>query len=161
MFIINLLTLHASLESHLQCDTNVTLSQMSSKTIFLTQKVPNGVYLYSVFASYGCVYMQVNQGLQVCLLALNPVCDIIITLSYSSLLSAPVLILSPTLMHRDFCLPADKVLPSVLQKAEVSLMSQTDCKKSYGLVSPRMLCAGVPSGERDACRVSSIFYLFI
>lgn len=51
--------------------------------------------------------------------------------------------------------PADKVLPSVLQKAQVSLLSQTECKKSYGPVSPRMLCAGVPSGERDACRVSS------
>ncbi|XP_061778466.1 transmembrane protease serine 7-like [Nerophis ophidion] len=49
----------------------------------------------------------------------------------------------------------DKALPSVLQKAEVSVMSQTDCKKSYGLVSPRMLCAGVPSGERDACRGDS------
>lgn len=33
-------------------------------------------------------------------------------------------------------------------------MSQTECKKTYGPVSPRMLCAGVPSGERDACRVS-------
>lgn len=52
-------------------------------------------------------------------------------------------------------LPADRVLPSVLQKAEVSLLSQTECKKSYGPVSPRMLCAGVPSGERDACRVST------
>lgn len=50
---------------------------------------------------------------------------------------------------------ADKVLPSVLQKAEVSILSQTDCKKSYGPVSPRMVCAGVPSGERDACRVRS------
>ncbi|XP_026217836.1 transmembrane protease serine 7 [Anabas testudineus] len=49
----------------------------------------------------------------------------------------------------------DKVLPSVLQKAEVSIVSQTECKKSYGLVSPRMLCAGVPSGERDACRGDS------
>nr|XP_057915802.1 transmembrane protease serine 7 isoform X2 [Doryrhamphus excisus] len=49
----------------------------------------------------------------------------------------------------------DKVLPSVLQKAEVSVMSQTDCKKSYGPVSPRMLCAGVASGERDACRGDS------
>ncbi|KAI9519522.1 hypothetical protein NQZ68_027703 [Dissostichus eleginoides] len=49
----------------------------------------------------------------------------------------------------------DRVLPSVLQKAEVSLLSQTDCKKSYGPVSPRMLCAGVPSGERDACRGDS------
>ncbi|CAB1454415.1 unnamed protein product [Pleuronectes platessa] len=49
----------------------------------------------------------------------------------------------------------DKVLPSVLQKAEVSIMSQTECKKSYGPVSSRMLCAGVPSGERDACRGDS------
>lgn len=60
--------------------------------------------------------------------------------------------------------PADKVLPSVLQKAEVSIVSQTECKKSYGPVSPRMLCAGVPSGEQDACRVSlsdSIFCIFI
>lgn len=59
-------------------------------------------------------------------------------------------------MHVNLCPPpADKVLPSVLQKAEVSLLSQTECKKSYGLVSPRMLCAGVSSGERDACRVST------
>nr|XP_020455605.1 transmembrane protease serine 7 isoform X2 [Monopterus albus] len=49
----------------------------------------------------------------------------------------------------------DKVLPSVLQKAEVSVLSQTECKKSYGPVSPRMLCAGLPSGERDACRGDS------
>ncbi|XP_058494191.1 transmembrane protease serine 7 [Solea solea] len=49
----------------------------------------------------------------------------------------------------------DKVLPSVLQKAEVSMLSQSDCKKRYGPVSPRMLCAGVPSGERDACRGDS------
>ncbi|XP_028289996.1 transmembrane protease serine 7 isoform X2 [Gouania willdenowi] len=49
----------------------------------------------------------------------------------------------------------DKVLPSVLQKAEVSIVSQSDCKKSYGPISPRMLCAGVPSGERDACRGDS------
>ncbi|XP_057680392.1 transmembrane protease serine 7 [Corythoichthys intestinalis] len=49
----------------------------------------------------------------------------------------------------------DKSLPSVLQKAQVSIMSQTECKKTYGPVSPRMLCAGVPSGERDACRGDS------
>uniref|UniRef100_A0A3Q3KUN1 Transmembrane serine protease 7 n=1 Tax=Mastacembelus armatus TaxID=205130 RepID=A0A3Q3KUN1_9TELE len=48
-----------------------------------------------------------------------------------------------------------RVLPSVLQKAEVSILSQTECKKSYGPVTPRMLCAGVPSGERDACRGDS------
>lgn len=49
----------------------------------------------------------------------------------------------------------DKVLPTVLQKAEVSVLSQSECKRAYGPVSPRMLCAGVPSGEQDACRVST------
>ncbi|KAM9774494.1 transmembrane protease serine 7 isoform X2 [Syngnathus typhle] len=49
----------------------------------------------------------------------------------------------------------DKSLPSVLQKAQVSVMSQTECKAIYGLVSPRMLCAGVSTGERDACRGDS------
>uniref|UniRef100_A0A672ZUU7 Peptidase S1 domain-containing protein n=1 Tax=Sphaeramia orbicularis TaxID=375764 RepID=A0A672ZUU7_9TELE len=50
---------------------------------------------------------------------------------------------------------ADKVLPSMLLKAEVSILSQADCKKRYSPVSPRMLCAGVPSGEQDACRGDS------
>lgn len=49
----------------------------------------------------------------------------------------------------------DKVLPTVLQKAEVNVLSQSECKRAYGPVSPRMLCAGVSSGERDACRVSA------
>ncbi|XP_013857713.1 transmembrane protease serine 7 [Austrofundulus limnaeus] len=49
----------------------------------------------------------------------------------------------------------DKVLPTVLQKAQVSITSQTECQRIYGLISPRMLCAGVPSGERDACRGDS------
>ncbi|XP_023131890.2 transmembrane protease serine 7 [Amphiprion ocellaris] len=49
----------------------------------------------------------------------------------------------------------NKVLPSVLQEAEVSILSQNDCKKIHSLVSPRMLCAGVPSGERDACNGDS------
>uniref|UniRef100_A0A3B1K1Y3 Transmembrane serine protease 7 n=1 Tax=Astyanax mexicanus TaxID=7994 RepID=A0A3B1K1Y3_ASTMX len=48
-----------------------------------------------------------------------------------------------------------KVLPTVLQKAEVNIMSQSECKRTYGPVSPRMLCAGVPSGEQDACRGDS------
>lgn len=40
-------------------------------------------------------------------------------------------------------------------------MSQTECKKTYGLISPRMLCAGVPSGARDACRVSHLLRLTV
>ncbi|KAG9328085.1 hypothetical protein JZ751_016604 [Albula glossodonta] len=40
-------------------------------------------------------------------------------------------------------------------KAEVGVVSQRECKRRYGPVSPRMLCAGVPSGERDACRGDS------
>uniref|UniRef100_A0A4W4FWW3 Peptidase S1 domain-containing protein n=1 Tax=Electrophorus electricus TaxID=8005 RepID=A0A4W4FWW3_ELEEL len=49
----------------------------------------------------------------------------------------------------------DKVLPTVLQKAEVSVLSQSECKRAYDPVSPRMLCAGVPTGEQDACRGDS------
>lgn len=49
------------------------------------------------------------------------------------------------------------MLPTVLQKAEVSILSQSECKRSYGPVSPRMLCAGVPSGEQDACRVREVW----
>lgn len=47
----------------------------------------------------------------------------------------------------------DKILPTILQKAQVQIFSQSECKRTYSPVSPRMLCAGVPSGERDACRV--------
>ncbi|XP_076014040.1 transmembrane protease serine 7 [Genypterus blacodes] len=49
----------------------------------------------------------------------------------------------------------DKVLPTVLQKAKVPILRQSECKKRYGPVSSRMLCAGVPSGEKDACRGDS------
>ncbi|XP_069046065.1 transmembrane protease serine 7 isoform X2 [Lepisosteus oculatus] len=49
----------------------------------------------------------------------------------------------------------DRDLPSILQKAEVEIISQSTCKQRFGLVSPRMLCAGAMSGERDACRGDS------
>ncbi|CAL8294427.1 unnamed protein product [Lota lota] len=49
----------------------------------------------------------------------------------------------------------DKLLPAVLQKAEVLLMSPSECKKRYDPVTARMLCAGVPSGAQDACNGDS------
>ncbi|XP_072567462.1 transmembrane protease serine 7 [Paramormyrops kingsleyae] len=49
----------------------------------------------------------------------------------------------------------DKILPMILQKAQVQIFSQSECKRTYSPVSPRMLCAGVPSGEQDACRGDS------
>ena len=48
----------------------------------------------------------------------------------------------------------DKVLPAVLQKAQVRLLSPSECKKRFDPVTARMLCAGVPSGAQDACNVS-------
>ncbi|XP_012995091.2 transmembrane protease serine 7 isoform X2 [Esox lucius] len=49
----------------------------------------------------------------------------------------------------------DKTLPTVLQKAEVFVLDQSECKRRYGPITPRMLCAGVPSGEQDACKGDS------
>uniref|UniRef100_A0AAY5EYL1 Peptidase S1 domain-containing protein n=1 Tax=Electrophorus electricus TaxID=8005 RepID=A0AAY5EYL1_ELEEL len=34
-------------------------------------------------------------------------------------------------------------------------LSLSECKRAYDPVSPRMLCAGVPTGEQDACRGDS------
>uniref|UniRef100_A0A8C4ZLC2 Transmembrane protease serine 7 n=1 Tax=Gadus morhua TaxID=8049 RepID=A0A8C4ZLC2_GADMO len=48
-----------------------------------------------------------------------------------------------------------KVLPAVLQKAQVSLLSPSECKKRFHPVTARMLCAGVPSGAQDACNGDS------
>lgn len=43
---------------------------------------------------------------------------------------------------------------NVLQKVDVRLVSEEACARSYGhLVTPRMLCAGYRSGEKDACQV--------
>lgn len=43
---------------------------------------------------------------------------------------------------------------NVLQKVDVRLVSEEECVQSYGrLVTPRMLCAGYRSGEKDACQV--------
>ncbi|XP_069744643.1 transmembrane protease serine 7 isoform X4 [Narcine bancroftii] len=45
--------------------------------------------------------------------------------------------------------------PTVLQQAEVEIINQSLCRSTYGLITPRMLCAGLLSGEKDACRGDS------
>ncbi|KAK2488908.1 LOW QUALITY PROTEIN: hypothetical protein MC885_007854 [Smutsia gigantea] len=44
---------------------------------------------------------------------------------------------------------------AVLQQAEVELFDQTLCVSTYGIITSRMLCAGILSGKRDACRGDS------
>ncbi|XP_032486989.1 transmembrane protease serine 7 isoform X4 [Phocoena sinus] len=50
---------------------------------------------------------------------------------------------------------ADNKGSPVLQQAEVELIDQTLCVSTYGIITSRMLCAGVMSGKRDACRGDS------
>uniref|UniRef100_A0A2K5LPI2 Transmembrane protease serine 7 n=1 Tax=Cercocebus atys TaxID=9531 RepID=A0A2K5LPI2_CERAT len=50
---------------------------------------------------------------------------------------------------------ADNKGSLVLQQAEVELIDQTLCVSTYGIISSRMLCAGVMSGKRDACKGDS------
>ena len=58
-----------------------------------------------------------------------------------------------TVISTSMCFPDNKGSP-VLQQAEVELIDQTLCVSTYGIVTSRMLCAGVMSGKKDACRVS-------
>lgn len=51
-------------------------------------------------------------------------------------------------------LPPPGKVSNVLQKVDVRLVSEEACIRSYGsMVTPRMLCAGYRSGEKDACQV--------
>nr|XP_051715329.1 transmembrane protease serine 7 [Oryctolagus cuniculus] len=50
---------------------------------------------------------------------------------------------------------ADNKGPPVLQQAEVEIIDQTLCVSTYGIITSRMLCAGVMSGKRDACKGDS------
>ncbi|XP_035299270.1 transmembrane protease serine 7 isoform X2 [Cricetulus griseus] len=49
----------------------------------------------------------------------------------------------------------DKKGSPVLQQAEVELIDQTICVSTYGIITSRMLCAGVMSGKSDACKGDS------
>ncbi|KAJ7320381.1 hypothetical protein JRQ81_019892 [Phrynocephalus forsythii] len=49
----------------------------------------------------------------------------------------------------------DDEAPAVLQKAEVEIVDQSLCHSTYGLITVRMLCAGVMSGKRDSCKGDS------
>ncbi|XP_017172399.1 transmembrane protease serine 7 isoform X8 [Mus musculus] len=50
---------------------------------------------------------------------------------------------------------ADSKGSPVLQQAEVELIDQTVCVSTYGIITSRMLCAGVMSGKSDACKGDS------
>lgn len=62
-----------------------------------------------------------------------------------------------TVISTFMCFPDNKGSP-VLQQAEVELIDQTLCVSTYGIITSRMLCAGVMSGKRDACRVSHLTF---
>ncbi|KAK9402253.1 TMPRSS7: Transmembrane protease serine 7 [Crotalus adamanteus] len=47
--------------------------------------------------------------------------------------------------------------PAILQKAEVEIVDQTVCHSTYGLITSRMLCAGIMSGKRDSCKFAEIY----
>ncbi|XP_025070044.1 transmembrane protease serine 7 [Alligator sinensis] len=50
---------------------------------------------------------------------------------------------------------ADDDGSAILQKAEIGIFDQTLCHSIYGLITARMLCAGVMSGKRDGCKGDS------
>lgn len=53
----------------------------------------------------------------------------------------------------------DDDTPAILQKAEVEIVDQTVCHSTYGLITSRMLCAGIMSGKRDSCKVRISLFL--
>lgn len=49
-----------------------------------------------------------------------------------------------------------QTLPSALQKVDVPLVSQSVCNSEYGgIITDRMICAGIPAGGKDACQGDS------
>lgn len=54
----------------------------------------------------------------------------------------------------------DDDTPAILQKAEVEIVDQTVCHSTYGLITSRMLCAGIMSGKRDSCKVRISLFFF-
>lgn len=48
-------------------------------------------------------------------------------------------------------------IPDILRKVEVPVVSDTDCRVSYGVtdIADHMICAGLPEGGKDACQGDS------
>ncbi|XP_067875628.1 transmembrane protease serine 6 isoform X2 [Heterodontus francisci] len=50
----------------------------------------------------------------------------------------------------------DGSVSNVLQKVDVKLVDQSTCNEAYSYsITPRMLCAGYPEGEKDSCQGDS------
>ena len=53
---------------------------------------------------------------------------------------------------------SDGPQPNALQKVDVPIVDNDECKKIYGNVIFSNICAGFPKGGKDSCQV--LFYLF-
>ena len=43
-----------------------------------------------------------------------------------------------------------------LMGVQIPTVSQSDCRRSYGTLTSRQFCAGVPQGGKDSCQVNKI-----